>query len=181
VVGFDTTILPGREGSITEEVSVAKIHDGAFTKCITVTSNASNKADLHLCIKGVVKVPVSVMPQYIQLKASPNGVFETELTVTSEKKDLEILDVNFMANASSDGAASQQTAWQNNLPIHCSYKTVRPEKPKGDGAWEYKCTVSLNLSPAKAQYGDFIIKTNHPDMPEVKITGVIEVVEAQKK
>jgi hypothetical protein len=181
VVGFDTTILPGREGSITEEVSLAKVHDGPYTKCITVTSNAHNRPDQRLCIKGTVKVPVMASTQYIQMKKDESGAYVTDFMLVSEKADLQVNDVSFTPNTSPGAAATVPNAWQNNLPIYCSYKTTKSEKPRADGSWEYKLVLKVNGAVTVSQYGEFTIKTNHPDMPEVKSSGMIEVIPADQK
>ena len=178
MVGFDTTILPGREGSVTEEVAMSKVHEGAFTKCASVTSNAKNKPDLKLCLKGFVKVPVAVSPQYIQLKKSGTGKPECTLTLTTEKADFQVKDVTFSSNTQS-GAA--QTAWQSKLPIYLVFKLTKPEKPKDDGSWEYKLVVTLAADLPQNQYGEFVITTNHPEAQELKENGLIDVGAEQKK
>jgi hypothetical protein len=173
VVGFDTTILPGREGSITEEVAMSKVHDGAFSKCATVTSNAKNKAELRLCLKGFVKVPVSVSPQYIQLKKSSTGIYQADLTLSSEKTDLQVKNVTFNSNAQA--ASTGQNAWQSKLPLYCTYKLTKPEKPKDDGSWEFKLVITMNADLPQNQTGEFVITTNHPEALELKENGMIDV------
>jgi hypothetical protein len=179
VVGFDSTILPGREGSITEEVAMSKVHEGAFTKCATVTSNAKNKPDLKLCLKGFIKVPVAVSPQYVQMKKGASGPAECNLTLTTEKPDLQVKDVTFSSNTQAQ--ASGQSAWQNKLPIYLVFKLTKPEKPKDDGSWEYKLAVTLAAELPQNQYGEFVITTNHPEAQEIKENGMIDVGAEQKK
>jgi hypothetical protein len=179
VVGFDTTILPGREGSITQEVAMAKVHEGAFTKCATVTSNAKNKPDLRLCLKGFIKVAVSVSPQYILVKKTASGAMQCDVTLTSEKPDLLVKNVTFTAN--SQAPASEQSAWQNKLPVYIVFKLTKPEKPKDDGAWEYKLVLSCDAGIPQNQYGEFVITTNHPEAQEIKESGMIDIGADQKK
>jgi hypothetical protein len=179
VVGFDTTILPGREGSVTEEVAMSKVHEGAFTKCANVTSNAKNKSDLKLCLKGFVKVAVAVSPQYIQMKKGATGKPECNLTLTTEKADLQVKDVTFSSNTQSGAAA--QSAWQSKLPIYLVFKLTKPEKPKDDGSWEYKLVVTLAADLPQNQYGEFVVTTNHPEAQELKENGLIDVGAEQKK
>jgi len=54
VVAYDTTILPGREGKITPQVTIKGMHGGAFKKSISVESNAVNNPKLSLTIEGVI-------------------------------------------------------------------------------------------------------------------------------
>jgi hypothetical protein len=181
VVGFDTTILPGREGSVTEEVAMAKVHEGAFTKCATVTSNAKNKSELRLCLKGLIKVPVSVSPSYIQLKKNANGVIQADLIVTSEKPDLQVKTVAFTSNSQPPAPGAGPNAWQNKLPIYMVCKLTKPEKPKDDGSWEYKLVLTCSGDLTQNQFGEFVILTNHPELPELKENGMIDIGVDQKK
>jgi hypothetical protein len=178
VVGFDTTILPGREGTVTEEVSLSKVHDGPFTKCLTVSSNAKNKPQLQLCVKGMVKVPLSVSPSYIQMKRGKNGLFETELTLSTEKPDLKVTEVFFTAGSGASG----QTPWQNTLPLHCEFKLTKPDSAGAGGTWTYRLAVTTNFMEKDSKSGELVIKTNHPEAGEVKTAGNIDVsVSADQK
>jgi hypothetical protein len=171
VVGFDTTILPGREGTVTEEVSIAKIHDGPFTKCLTVSSNAKNKPQLQLCMKGMVKVPISVSPSYVQMRRGKNGLFEAELMLSTEKPDLKVTEVFFTAVSGSSG----QAPWQNTLPLHCDFKLTKTDSAGAGGIWMYKVAVTTNFGEKDSKSGEFVIKTNHPEAGEVKTSGNIDV------
>jgi hypothetical protein len=180
VVGFDSTILPGREGTVTEEVEMSKLHEGSFVKYATVTSNAKNKPELKLSLKGVIKVAVSVSPQFVQMikKAGSSG-FETELTLTTEKPDLQVKDVTFSSN--TQPATAGQNAWSNKLPVYLTFKLAKPEKPKADGSWEYKLALKLDADLPQTQNGEFAITTNHPEAQELKESGNIDVGPAPKK
>jgi hypothetical protein len=171
VVGFDTTILPGREGLITPEVSLGKIHGGPFSKCVTVTSNAKNKPDMHLCIKGTVKVPLAITPEYVQMR-KVDGKYKADISLTTEKADLKVNDVTFKSNSGS--APQGQNAWQNNLPLHCQFTLTKPEKPNNDGAWDYKLETIYSGDATETKFGEFVITTNHPDAQELKANGTIE-------
>jgi hypothetical protein len=179
VVGFDTTILPGREGTVTEEVSIAKIHDGPFTKCLTVSSNAKNKPQMQLCMKGMVKVPLSVSPSYVQMKRGKSGLlYEAELTLSTEKPDLKVSEVFFTAAGSG---SSGQTPWQSTLPLHCDFKLTKPDSVGAGGTWMYKLAVTMSFGEKDSKSGEFVIKTNHPEAGEVKTSGSIDVSADQKK
>jgi hypothetical protein len=181
VVGFDTTILPGREGSITEEVALAKVHDGAFTKCLTVNSNATNKPQMQLCIKGNVKMPVSASPTYLRMGKGKNDNFEAELTLSTEKQDLQVAEVVFKSGSQGPSSPAAQAAWQNNLPLSCLFTLKKPEKPNSAGLWEFKLLLTMACSEKESKYGEFVVKTNHPEAPEVKVSGSLEVPPEPKK
>ena len=174
MVGFDTTILPGREGLVTEEVAMSKVHDGAFTKCATVTSNAKNKAELRLCLKGFVKVPVSVSPQYFSMKKGASGLYECEVTLSTDKPDMVVKGVTFSTNT-AQAASSGQSAWQEKLPIYVEFKLTKPDKPKDGGVFDYKLVMTVNSDFPQNQFGEFTITTNHPEASELKENGMIDV------
>ena len=175
MVGFDTTILPGREGSITEQIDIAKIHGGEFTKCATVTCNAKNKPDFRLCLKGVVKEPLHVNPQYIALKKDMNKKqYSLDLLLSSEKADLVVKNVSFVTNSQPASSPAGQNTWQNKLPVYFTVSVKKAAKPKDDGEWDYVVTISIASDFAENQSGDFVISTNHPDALETKIPGMIE-------
>lgn len=180
MVGFDSTVLPGREGSITEEVAMSKVHEGAFSKCATVTSNAKNKPDLRLCLKGFVKVPVAVEPQYVAMKRNASGVVSSDLTLGTDKPDLQVKSVTFNSNTNQSPSAGQN-AWQNKLPVYTEYKLTKPEKPKDNGSFDYKLTVTLRSELQQNQYGEFVITTNHPEAAELKVNGMIDISADSKK
>ncbi len=182
MVGFDTTILPGREGSITEEVNIAKIHGGAFTKCATVTCNAKNKSEFRLCLKGVAKEALHVNPQYIALKkAEGKNQYETDLLLSSEKSDLVVKNVSFVSNSQPQSLPAGQNTWQNKLPVYCNFTVKKAAKAKDDGEWDYIVTITISSDFAENQNGDFVITTNHPDALETKIPGMIEASTTIKK
>jgi hypothetical protein len=179
VVGFDTTILPGREGSITPEVNLAKAHGGTFSKCVTVSSNARNKPDLHLCVKMTLKVPLAANPDYIQMRRSKSGKFEVEITLSTDKPDLVVKEATFK---SSQGTGPNQAAWLSSLPDHLMFTLTKPDKPAADGSWDYKLKLSEDIVDIKEnRFGEFTIVSNHPDMPELKANGFIDVSVETKK
>ncbi len=180
MVGFDTTILPGREGSITPEVNLSKAHGGTFSKCVTVTSNAKNKPEMHLCVKMTLKVPLAASPEYIQMKRGKSGAFEVEFTLTTDKPDLAIKEVTF--KASSQGTGAGQAAWMASLPDHLMFLLTKPDKPTADGSWDYKLKLTGDVGDLKEnKFGEFVITTNHPDVPELKLNGLIDVSPEPKK
>lgn len=179
MVGFDSTILPGREGSVTPEVNLAKAHGGTFSKCVTVSSNAKNKPEMHLCIKMTLKVPLAANPDYIQMKRGPNG-FEATITLTTDKPDLVVKEASFKPSGAPAGQG--QAAWMTSLPDHLMFTLTKPDKPTADGSWEYKFKLSEAVFDAKGnKFGEFTIVTNHPDIPELKVNGYIDVGPEQKK
>lgn len=180
MVGFDTTILPGREGSITPEVNLAKAHGGTLSKCVTVSSNAKNKPEMHLCVKMTLVVSLAVVPDYIQLRRGASGTFETEVTLSTDKPDLAVKEASF--KSSSQPNNQNQAAWMASLPDHLMFTLTKPDKPTADGSWDYKLRLWEEPMELKEnKFGEFTISTNHPDMPDLKANGIIDASPAPKK
>ena len=85
MVEFDSTILPGREGSLTPQVKITGLHSGKFSKSITVESNASNKPRLVLTIKGYILPVLDVTPTYLTVVNGTPLSSAPELTLRTRK------------------------------------------------------------------------------------------------
>ncbi len=173
MVGFDSTILPGREGKITPEVNLSKAHAGTISKCVTVTSNAKNKPEMHLCLDMTVRLPLSASPDYIQMRRVQGSGFSAEITLSTEKQDLVVKEASFKPNAPANSQNS--SAWTAQLPDHLEFTITKESQPGADGAWNYKLKIDEKMVPSKdSRYGEFTILTNHPEIPELKVNGVID-------
>jgi hypothetical protein len=178
VVGFDSIILPGREGKVTQEVDLSNFHGGNFKKTITVISDASNEPSLKLSLSGNVMAYIRVNAQYIRMQCEAGKENTAEIVLGSQKKDLKISDVTFEAGAGDNrhgqpaGGAMDQ--WQVSLPQPLTFKVKPSEKPDGDGYYDYTITVSRKDAPEKTSGGEFSFRTNHPSKKEIKIRGIIE-------
>ena len=169
MVGFDSIIPPGRAGTVTEEVNISTMHGGSFNKSATISSNAKNSPSLQISMKGNVKEPISASPDYIQVTRDAEGKYEFLVTLTTEKADLKIEEVTFKNNQTP---SDKSPTWQKELPIPVNFSLVKDSVvQKTDHA--YKVKIMLNYTESVNKSGDFLIKTNHPDAPEVKVSGTI--------
>ena len=166
VVKFDTTIQPGKTGIISSTVNIANYHAGAITKYMTVQSNASNSPSLQLSISATIKPVIDVSEQYLSLApGKPHTI-----VLASAKQDLSISEV-FMKG--STASASSSPAWQAAVPIQIPFKLTLTDSTRQDGLRVFRLVLSApNIS--ERQTGQFTIKTNHPDKPEIQVNGVIE-------
>lgn len=166
MVDFDSTILPGRVGHVTQSVKL-KGYSGPVHKSVTVTSNASNEPTLRLNITVNVEPIVGVDQRYVQLK---DADFAIELT--SRKKDLVVTDVVFEPSGSETppGAGS---AWQQNLPEPISFDFAPSTAAKKDGRSAFILTLHRPAKHVQNSHGKFVIKTNHPTKAEIKVRGSI--------
>ena len=95
MVGFDSIIPPGREGSITEKVRLTNYRSGSYSKAATVTSNAKRTPNLTITMRWVIKAYVAVLPTFLEIAGNKDGVFQADVTLSSEKADLKLLGVSF--------------------------------------------------------------------------------------
>lgn len=169
MVGFDSIIPPGREGTVTEEVNIANMHSGSFSKSATITSNAKNSPSLQISMRGTIKEAVSISPDYIQLSRDKNGKFESQIMITTEKADLKIQEIAFKSNQTP---SNKSPVWQKDIPIPLDYSITKDTViKKPDHVYTVK--IALNYPDSVNNSGEFIIKTNNPDMPEFKASGTI--------
>jgi hypothetical protein len=170
VVGHDSIIPPGREGKVTQEVNLASGHSGVLQKYITVFSNAKNTPELRLSLKCTILAELDVDPKYLSLKPDKKGMIQQTLSLTTQKKDLAVLDVTFLENSKP---AENANNWQAALPIRFAYKLAKNPAPLADGYLKYQLDISLTAQDSTALYGNFTIKTNHPKKSELTLSGTI--------
>jgi hypothetical protein len=169
VVGYDSIIPPGRAGTVTEEVNISNLHGGNFSKSATITSNAANKPTMQISMKGSVKEAVSASPEYMQVTRDSQGKYEFLVTLTTEKADFKIEEVSFKDN---QAPSDKVPTWQKELPIPVNFTVVKDSVvQKTDHAFRVK--IMFNYGESGNKSGEFIFKTNHPDAPEVKVSGTI--------
>jgi len=166
VVGYDSIIPPGREGSIKPSVAL-KNTSGKFTKTVTVLSNATNTPDLKLTITGDAKPIISMSSTFLQIKNNDPKPYE--IVLSTEKPDLKILKIS--VKAQSNG----QENWQVQLPTYLEHELSKPSAPKPDGFRDYTLKVSAKLGEmTEGKYGDIVIETNHPEKAELTLKGRVE-------
>jgi len=165
VVGFDSIILPGREGFITQKTELKNLHgSGEYVKALTVTSDAKNTPTLRLSMKFSLKGIVNVVPSYLAIgKAQP-----VDVTLSTEKADLKIKRILFKETEIT------KSNWQADLPTFLTFVVTKPDSVRKDGYRDYKVTLSHKLDLEAGKNGNYIIETNHPEKPEISIKGRLE-------
>ena len=145
------------------------MHSGEFKKTITVTSNAKNSPTIRLTLSGTWRQIFSMEPSVIRLvvpKDKDTGVISS---ITTEKKDLKILGVTFKENGKGAEWLAMIPVRYTLTPDTTGSKTAKKDDPA-------RFTLRLMYTPVEKadKYGDFIIKTNIAEKPEITITGVLE-------
>jgi hypothetical protein len=178
VVGFDSIIQPGRVGSITEKVRLTNYHSGSYTKAATITSNAKKEPTLTVSMKWVIKAYVAVLPTYLEITRNKDGVYQADVTLSSEKADLKLQGISFKPPGERP-PADKGASWQEDLSVPVSFTLVKDTVTQ-QKMHDYKYKVVASYSDTKSKNGEFIFKTNHPEAPEVKISGAINPGAGQK-
>lgn len=160
VVKYDTLIQPGKTSKIESEVNIKGNHRGPLSKSITVTSNAIKNPVVRLTIEATIKAVIDISDDYIALDTAKS------VYLTSNKKDLKVTDVIFKMNGNSG-----TPEWQANVPFSLKYSWKPLDSVVGGGR-VFKLDI-IATKIGKTVYGEFVIKTNHPDNPELSITGTI--------
>jgi hypothetical protein len=166
VVKFDTLVLPGKSSVIQSTVNIANFHSGALSKSITVQSNASNSPSMQLTITASIKPIIEVSEQYVTLTSQKPHT----IVLASAKKDLHISEV--ILKTTSSGASSTPS-WQTTVPLQIAFKVASTDSTRPDGLLVFKLDLTAPAVTERMS-GQFVIKTNHPDKPEILLNGSIE-------
>jgi hypothetical protein len=164
IVKFDTLVLPGKSSVIHATVNLAGFHAGPLSKYLTVISNAVNNGSLQLTITAAIKPIIEIAEMYITIQQQKPRT----IAFACVKKDLHVTAVGLTSGASSPTA----TLWQSNLPLPIPFTwTAGTTRPDG-----YRVFGLTLTAPAVSERmaGQFVITTDHPDKPEITLSGAIE-------
>jgi hypothetical protein len=180
VVGADSTILPGREGTITAEIKTENLH-GNFQKTVTITSNATNDSSLRVSLSGKYFPILEVVePQTIRF----SGVKGNDTGAVVRIKSFRRLKVEKAEFKFNDAGAGME--WKTVFPIKYEITLVdsaktQNEKPNKKGKEEgigkpflYKVRLHLDSELKTDQWGEIYLTTDVKERKEIKLSGVIE-------
>ena len=141
-------------------------------KYITVSSNAKNEPELKLWLSCKIPIELEIEPNYVSMRPDKNGMIKQTLTVTTQKKDLQILEFTFNEYGRSELKA--EPAWQTSLPLRFTTKLTKIDTVTAEGYLKYHLDISLMIKDnATAINGSIKVITNHPKKQEVALSGVI--------
>jgi hypothetical protein len=166
VVKYDSQIKPGRSAKIESQVNIKGYNSGPISKGITVTSNAENEPSVRLTIEAVVQAVIAVSESYVNLDSKNTTVPHT-IVLSSKKADLTVSDVSFRQNGNG-----KSPEWQSAIPFVIKHTFVSADSMRADSSRVFKLDLYFPGTD-KTVSGDFIIKTNHPDKPEIIVRGEI--------
>jgi Protein of unknown function (DUF1573) len=166
VVKYDTLIPAGKTAKIESHVNIAGFRSGPISKFITVTSNATNEPSVRLTIEATVRATIDVSESFISLDDSyarnPRVIY-----LTSLKKDLKVSGVSFISKDNSKSPARQTG---HALSIKYAWAPTDSVTPDGSRVFKMGIFMPDIENPTS---GDFIIKTNHADKPEIDLQGAL--------
>jgi hypothetical protein len=168
VVDFDSTILPGREGKITQKINL-KGYSGLVSKSMTIMSNDPKNPSIRVTLKVTIQPLVEITPSNFDFSDCTPRRCMSVVTVRTKKDDFSIKSVKFKYQKS--GGAPQ---WQSDLPVYVDHELSKGVKDSSGVYSSYTLTLSAsNEGGGKKVFGTFILETNHPKKPEVEIRGSI--------
>jgi hypothetical protein len=86
------------------------------------------------------------------------------MTLFTEKPDLQVKEISFVMN-------NPPREWLSNLPIRFQFR--KTGEKNSEGLWSYTLQVFYYPEQKESWYGKYIVITNHPDKPELKIAGLL--------
>lgn len=164
VVKYDSLIEPGKTAKIEAIVNIGNTTAGQkIAKYITVTSNAENEPSVRIGIEATVMAIIEVSETLLSLNGSDSARLTT-IILASRKKDLTISEVVFNPPNTPD-----VQEWQKDFPIPIKYTWTATDSMRADKYYVFKLGVYAPRLDRTMARGETVIKTNHPDKPEVKV------------
>lgn len=167
MVDYDSIIAPGQTGKIEIKIKKNKLGDGSFTKALRVMSNAANEPNLRLSIKGKILSPIDISKRFLRIESGESSS-EGEIILSSQKKDLKIMEVKFV-----EREGSNSPNWEKQPDILAKSKLTATGEVDSFGYQSYKLELSMNIAPTNILSGHFEIKTNHPEQKMINLRGMI--------
>jgi len=175
VVKFDSLIKPGKSAKIEAAVNIANYRPGAISKSISVTSNAENEPTARLEIQASVMAIIDVSETNLTLGGDDTAKSKT-VVLASRMKDLKATEVSFRT---PENKSQKMPEWQSEIPLMFKHTWTPTDSVRPDGYRVYKLSFSVPRFEAP-ENGELVIKTNHPDKPEVSInTAIIRTAAAK--
>jgi hypothetical protein len=163
VVKYDTFIQPGKTAKIEAQVTIKGHSSGAISKNVTVTSNAKNEPSVRLTIEATVQSIIDVSETYLMFDAK-NAKTPHTIYCSSKMADLKVTEVSFKATGTPG-----TPAWQSEIPLATNFKWLPTDSTRADGYHVYKLEL-FSPDVKTAVTGELVVKTNHPDKPEISLT-----------
>jgi hypothetical protein len=167
-VKYDSLIEPGKTGRIESLIDTKGFHSGPTSKFIMVASNAKNSSPIKLTIAGRFQATIDVSSRYLSFNTATGQIRDT-IYLATKKNDLTILGVEFQ----SADPSSDKSDWHAEIPLAIGVNPLPKDSTRTTDGYKVFEYEFIAPSVKQSQEGWLIIKTNHPDKPEVIIQGNI--------
>jgi hypothetical protein len=149
---------------------------------ITVISDARNSPLLKLSVKGTFKWIIEVDPPSFNITTTlGKDSAVSVLTLHSNMNGLKVSGVSFLQEEKNQGFS-----WKSSFPLVYSFSAIEEKSGKlklkqgaakriKEYAYSYMLTIKYPRTEQASKVGDVTISTNHPEKPEIKISGNIVI------
>lgn len=168
IVKYDSLIAPGKTIKMQSAVTLKGITGGPIAKTITITSNAKNEPTARLTIAADMKSLIEISEKRITMYSS-DGPMPHTIYLTSRKSDLNVTGVQFQPLQRLHSAFMPYDT-KHTPPVKFTYTPT--DTVKADGYRVFKLDIFVPAVDI-AESGEFSIKTNYADKPEVVIYATI--------
>ena len=148
VADYDRVIAPGASGAVALVVKTDSF-GGGIAKSVTVFTNDTGNPRLNLVVKAIVHEPVVARPGYARF-----------MTVQGQP-----VDPSVQTLSTNDGSKIEV------LSVRSPYSFVKAEHAREEGeTGRWKIELSLDRDAPVGPLADYVVvRTSHPEQPEVKI------------
>ena len=143
-----------------------------------MTSNAKNEPNLKLSIVFTFKALVEVEPNNIRLSSKKGDDTGAVVLIRSLRNGIKITGVSFKVSGAADDFQSYIPVQYTCTKVADTVQKIRNKSDKENGT-VYKLRITYTPCEKEDKFGEFVIQTNLPDKPELKIGGSLEAKRAQ--
>ena len=166
VASYDETVLPGGTGTVRVELDTETFR-GAVTRDVTVLTSDPGNPSIVLTVRAEVHPAVDAVPGYFRFLHVQGAAAQT-LAQTVWSPDLTGLEVT--------GARSPLPALEVSVrPATAEERTADPDAgaaaqptAREGRQWVVRATLASE-APTGPLEGDVVVRTNHPQQPELRI------------
>jgi len=163
----DSIIPPKSSGHITMGLDLREVRDLNFYKYLAVRTNDPLWPRVELAISGTLKFSIYFEPEAVVLPTMDKKDTVQEVALQTAQNDLQVNDVSFVLS-------DPPVEWLARLPLKFIFD--KNGRKNAAGLFVYKLKIFYAPVDRKLSgYGKFVVETNHPDKPEVKISGALDV------
>lgn len=166
----DTIIPPGNSGRFAMLVDLRGITETSFLAFVIISTTDPVFRRIKIGIRGTLNFIIRADPHSVVLPGADEGDTTRDVTLMTGKKDLHVFEVHF----SND---NPRLEWLRSIPVRYSFSPAGTDPQSG--SYRYTVTIFHPRTTRETMYGRFIFKTDHPDRPELSISGVIDPLSSQ--